>query len=452
VAVDLLIRNVTLVSPAGRRRVNISISDGVFAAILDAGVTAFVPALETIDATGLVALPGLIDGHVHFREPGLTHEETWLTGTRAAVFGGVTTVLDMPNTVPPTYSVERAREKLALADACAFCDFGIFGLVGKSADLTGELAASGLVVGLKAFMGPTTGDLPSPDEDQLFRALEHARANGLRVAFHAEDRATIEAALEHEQRTDAIAHLDTRPAKAEVRAIESIGDLLQAAKAQGHICHVSSAIGLHSIEALRAEKLDLTCEVTPHHALLDRDVYAAFGGLAKVNPPIRGEPDASALLAALADGRIDTVASDHAPHVAAAKQRASIWGAPSGFAGIETLLPLMLTAVHDGRLTLERLVHATSEAPAKAWGLWPRKGHVAVGADADLALVDLERAGEIRAANLHGMNNHAPFEGRATTGAVVTTIVRGKPVVRHGELVGEPGWGRPLMKTIKRPG
>jgi dihydroorotase len=195
--------------------------------------------------------------------------------------------------------------------------------------------------------------------------------------------------------------------------------------------------------------VDVTCEVTPHHALLGREVYADFGGVAKVNPPIRGEADASALLAALADGRINTLASDHAPHLAADKVRASIWDVPSGFAGVETLLPLMLTAVHDGRLSLERLVHATSEAPAKTWGLWPRKGQVAVGADADLTLVDLERAGEIHAADLHGMNNISPFEGRATLGAVVTTLVRGRIVVRNGQLVGEPGWGQPVRTNSR---
>lgn len=446
-ALDLLIRNVTLISPAGQRIVNIFISDGQFSAILDPGPLPFAPASETINGTGLVALPGLIDGHVHFREPGLTHEETWLSGTRAAVFGGVTTVLDMPNTVPPTDSVERAREKLALADRTALCDFGIFGLLGQHTAQTGDLAGSGLVVGLKAFVGPTTGNLPAPDEDELFRGLEQARVAGLRVAFHAEDRATIEAARSHETRADPIAHLETRPVKAEVRAIERVGELLQAANAKGHICHVSSALGLHSIESLRGDLIDLTCEVTPHHALLDRDVYADFGAVAKVNPPIRGEPDASALLGALADGRIDTLASDHAPHLAADKVRASIWDVPSGFAGVETLVPLMLTAVHDGRITLERFVHATSESVAKTWGLWPRKGQVAVGADADLTLVDLERPGEINAADLHGMNNVSPFEGRATFGSVVTTIVRGRIVVRDGELVGQPGWGQPVRRS-----
>ncbi|HEY8135002.1 MAG TPA: dihydroorotase family protein [Candidatus Limnocylindrales bacterium] len=448
-ALDLLIRNVTLVSPAGQRVVNIFISDGQFSAILDPGPLPFAPAAETIDGTGLVALPGLIDGHVHFREPGLTHEETWLSGTRAAVFGGVTTVLDMPNTVPPTDSVERAREKLALADLTAYCDFGIFGLLGQDTVQTGDLAGSGLAVGLKAFVGPTTGNLPAPDEDELFRGLEQARVAGLRVAFHAEDRATIDALRAHETRTDPIAHLETRPAEAEVRAIERIGALLEATRARGHICHVSSSAGLDAVRDWQQRDVDVTCEVTPHHALLGREVYADFGGVAKVNPPIRGEADASALLAALADGRINTVASDHAPHLAADKVRASIWDVPSGFAGVETLLSLMLTAVHDGRLSLERLVHATSEAPAKTWGLWPHKGQVAVGADADLTLVDVERAGEIHAADLHGMNNISPFEGRATLGAVVATLVRGKVVVRDGQLVGEPGWGQPVRTNSR---
>jgi dihydroorotase len=430
--------------------VNISISDGSFSAILDAGVTPFVPARETINATGLVALPGLIDGHVHFRDPGLTHEETWLTGTRAAVVGGVTTVLDMPNTVPPTDTVERAREKLALAELTALCDYGIFGLLGQHTAQTRDLAGSGLVVGLKAFVGPTTGFLTAPSGGDMQRALHHATVSGLRVAFHAEDRAAINAAMASLQgRTDPVAHLDGRPAEAEAKAIDALGALLLQAGGSGHVAHISSAAGLARVESWRDKGVDLTCEVTPHHALLDRDVYADFSGVAKVNPPIRGEPDASALLAALAEGRINTVASDHAPHLAADKVRASIWDVPSGFAGVETLLPLMLTAVHDRRLTLERLVHATSEAPAKTWGLWPRKGSAEVGADADLTLVDLERPGEIHAANLHGMNNVSPFEGRATTGAVVTTIVRGKIVVRDGVLTGQPGWGQPVWTNSR---
>jgi dihydroorotase (multifunctional complex type) len=438
VAIDLLIRNVTLVTSAGRRVVNISIADGRFAGLLTPGALPLVPAVETLDGSGLFALPGLIDGHVHLREPGLEHEETWLTGTRAAVFGGVTTVLDMPNTVPPTDTMDRAREKLALADASAYCDFGIFGLLGETADHARDLVGSGLVVGLKAFLGPTTGGLIAPDDDGLRRGLAAARGSGLRVAFHAEDRALTGTLSD---RTDAAAHLDARPAQAEVSAIDRVGNLLLETGAAGHVLHVSSAAGLARVIAWRAKGADLTCEVTPHHALLGRDVYESFAGVAKVNPPIRGEPDASALLSALADGQIDLLGSDHAPHRAADKRRSSIWDVPAGFAGVETLLPLMLSAVNDGRLSLERLVHATSERPAQRWGLAPRKGAIELGADADLTLVDLDRAGTVRAADLHGMNNLSPFEGRATKGAVVTTIVRGRIVMREGELLGAPGWG-----------
>jgi dihydroorotase len=447
VAIDLLIRNVTLVSGSGRRVVDISITDGRVAGLLTPGSTPFAPAAQTIDASGLYALPGLIDAHVHFRQPGLEHEEDWLTGTRSAVFGGVTTVLDMPNTVPPTDSVDHAREKLGLAHESAYCDFGLFGLVGESTDRLPELAGSGLVVGLKVFMGPTTGGLTSPDDDGLRSALATALAEGLRVAFHAEDRSLIavaEATLRVTTRTDAVAHLEARPVAAEVAAIDRAGRLLAETGARGHVLHLSSAAGLAKVEEWRGRGVDLTCEVTPHHALLDREVYERFGGTAKVNPPIRGEPDASALLAALADGHVDCVASDHAPHLAADKSRPDIWDVPAGFAGVETLLPLMLTAVNDGRLSLERLVHASSEAPARTWGLWPRKGSLTIGADADLVLVDLDRAGIIRAEDLHGKNNLSPFEGRATRGAVVSTIVRGRIVVRDGELVGDPGWGQPV--------
>jgi dihydroorotase len=443
VAVDLLIRNVTLVSSSGRRVVDISIAGERVAGLLAPGSTPLVPAAETIDGSGLHALPGLIDGHVHFREPGLEHEETWLTGTRAAVFGGVTTVLDMPNTDPPTDTVDRAREKLALAEASAYCDFGLFGLVGESADGLSDLIDSGLVVGLKVFMGPTTGGLSAPGGDGLRNALATARESGMRVCFHAEDRAIIEATRENRSSDDPLAHLEARPAAAEVAAIDRLGRLLAETGSAGHVLHVSSVAGLGAIREWQRREVDLTCEVTPHHALLGRDVYERFGGVAKVNPPIRGEPDSSALLAALADGRVDCLASDHAPHLAEDKTRPNMWDVPAGFAGVETLLPLMLSAVRDGRLALERLVHATSEAPAKTWGLWPRKGAIAIGADADLTLVDLERAGTIRAADLHGMNNLSPFESRATVGAVVTTIVRGRIVVRDGALVGAPGWGHP---------
>jgi len=451
VSLDLLIRNAMLVTPTGQQQSDIAIADGRFAVIAPAGTLDASPE-QTVDAAGLLALPGLIDEHVHFRQPGLEHEEDWQSGSLAAVMGGVTTVLEMPNTAPPTASVAAARSKLEIADAGAWCDFGIFGLPAESEEQTRRLAESGLIVGLKVFLGPTTGGLPAPSDDRLLAVLGMAREVGLRVGFHAEDAAIVterEAVLRSAGRNDPLAHLDARPVEAEVAAIERIGRLLLESGARGHVFHLTSADGLAAVERERATGVDLTCEVTPHHLLLDLSAYEAAGGLARVNPPLRGEPHASALLAALADGRIDCLGSDHAPHLAQDKRRASIWEVPSGFAGVETLLPLMLTAVAGGRLSLERLASATSERPAAAWGLAPAKGSVHVGADADLVLVDPTLAGTIRADALHGKNNLSPFEGRATVGGPVATIVRGRIAMRAGLPAGAPGWGRAAVHEIR---
>ncbi len=445
--VDLIVRNGIVVTPAGQREDDIAIERGTFVSIVPRGQLR-VTAAEEIDANGLHIFAGLIDGHVHFREPGLEHEETWLTGTRAAVMGGVATVLDMPNTIPPTDTVECARAKLDLASRAAYCDFGLFGLVGDSAESVQGIAGSGLVVGLKVFLGPTTGGLSAPDDDGLRRALAIAREAGLRVAFHAEDRSIVEVAearLRAEGRTEPLAHLESRPIAAEIAAIDRVGGLIEDTKAAGHILHVSSSDGLEAVERWIG-RADITCEVTPHHALLGRDIYES-GGLARVNPPIRGEPHSSALLTALVEGQVDVVASDHAPHLADDKRRESIWDVPSGFAGVETLLPLLLThAVDFAGMSLERLAYVTSAGPARVWGLAPRKGWVRVGADADLALVDLAREGVIAADRLHGKNNATPFEGWRTRGSPVATIVRGRVVMREGELRGEPGWGRPVTR------
>ena len=445
---DLVVRNGTVVTGGGRRAVDVAIHAGRFAAIDERGAFDGRATYE-LDATGLFVLPGVIDSHVHFRSPGLEHEEDWLTGSRSAVMGGVTTVLDMPNTVPPTDTPDRAREKLALAATSAYCDFGIFGLVGEAESSVG-LARSGLVVGMKAFMGPTTGSLGPPHDDAIRAVL----ATGMRVSFHAEDAGEIESAIQalpERDRNEALAHLMARPSEAEVLAIDHAGRLLVETGGAGHIAHVTSAEGLAAVERWRDRGANLTCEVTPHHLLLDSDVYDEFGGMTKVNPPIRGGSDAAALLAALADGTIDCVASDHAPHVEADKRRESIWDVPAGFAGVETLLPLMLTEVAAGRLTLERLVDATSAAPARAWGLRPQKGGIEIGSDADLTIVDLDADGVILAADLHGKNNHSPFEGRSTRGAAVATVIRGRIVARDRQLLEGAGSGRAVGRLPASP-
>ena len=311
---DLLVRNGTVVSAEGRRQADVGIRDGVFVEI-GAQDELGSSAIDELDASGLFVLPGLIDSHVHFREPGLTHEEDWLTGSRAAVMGGITTVLDMPNTIPPTDSPAAVEEKLRLADEKSFCDFGVFGLLSDdNADRLPELADHPSVVGLKVFLGPTTGDLQPPSDARLLRGLATAAESGLRVAFHAEDARIVGA------RRD-------RPIEAEVAAIEHVGRLLLGTGAVGHVCHVSSAAGLGALVGLRSRGVDLTAEVTPHHCFLT---------------PIRGARDGADLLAGLASRDIDLVASDHAPHTPDEKRAADISDVPAGIAGVETSLELCL--------------------------------------------------------------------------------------------------------------
>jgi dihydroorotase len=422
VSVDLVIRNGTLVTGSGRREADIAIAGGRIASVVERGALRDHAAADELDASGLFVLPGMIDGHVHFREPGLAHKETWLTGSRAAVHGGVTTVLEMPNTQPPTRTATDARAKLDLAAAKSYCDFGIFGLVDPaSVDDLGGLVESGLVVGLKVFLAPSTGDIGAPTDEQLRQALGLARAAGLRTAFHAEDALAIRAAG------------GRRPIEAEVRAIDRAGALLSYAGAAGHILHLSSAEGVDAVRRWRSRGVDITCEVSPHHLLL------RTAGEVAVYPPIRGQPHADALMAALADGTIDSLASDHAPHAPAEKAGPQ---PAAGVPGVETMLPLMLTEVAAGRLTIERLVQAGAEAPARAWGLWPRKGSLEVGAYADLAIVDLSREGVIHGEDLHAKHTLTPFEGWVVHGAVAATIVRGRIVMRERQLFADPGWGR----------
>jgi allantoinase len=383
----------------------------------------------------------LIDPHVHFREPGLAYKEDWESGSQAAVMGGVTTVLDMPNTVPPTDTAARFAAKLALIQGRAYCDYGLFGLLGQAnlAEL-GPLTEQG-AIGFKCFLGRSTGDILPPDDGTLLAALARVAELDRRCAVHAENDAILEYTtreLRQAGRTDPLAHVLARPIVAEEESIQRVGLFAARTGARVHILHLSSTAGLAAIERWRAQGVDLTCEVTPHHCFLSADDMVRLGSIVKINPPVRLSGHGAALLAAAAAGRVDAIATDHAPHTAEEKLRTPIWDAVSGFAGVELSLRLFLTyAVHPGRLTLEQLVELMAAGPARVWGL-PRKGAIRVGADGDLTIVDLDRTDTIAAARLHGKNNLTPWEGRATRGAVVATILRGRPVVVDGQLRGEP--------------
>ena len=439
---DLVVEGGVVVTPDGRTPRDVGIGDGRIEVIAEPGSFRDAPTRARLDAQGLHIMSGVIDAHVHFRDPGYPDKEDFGSGSLAAVMGGVTTVLDMPNTDPPTDTAARAAEKLGRAHA-AWCDVGLFGLVvdGSIGELV-PMADAGLVVGYKAFLGPTTGGLPAPSDATLRRAMTIIGSLGMRLAIHAEDQAIVAAATANVRatgRTDALVHPDSRPIEAEVVAIDRIGALALDTGCPVHIVHLSSRDGLEAIERWRGRGADMTCEVSPNHLFLGAEDMAAIGPRMKMNPPVRlaSEAHGAALLAGLVEGRVDMIASDYAPHTAAEKLGGDIWAAHAGAVGVETSVPIVLTrAVATGQLSLERFVALTSAAPARVWGL-RSKGRLVVGADADLTLLDLDREGVVDEARLHGRNHLSPFRGAPLHGLPVATIVGGQVVMLDGVLVAE---------------
>ncbi|MGQ9583052.1 MAG: dihydroorotase [Thermoplasmatota archaeon] len=407
-----------------------------------------------LDFGDRVILPGAVDAHVHMREPGLTHKEDFFTGTLAAACGGVTTVLDMPNTIPPTTSLDRLRDKAALASRRACVDFGLF--AGLSAGGRPEEMAP-FAVGYKLYMASTTGDLFIEDYSLLPSLLRRLEGTGRPVAVHAEDQGIV--ASTGPASGGLAAHNEARPPGAETGAVrrflEASGSVL------GHICHVSArgtlellgrgtsvdgaagvgeggaAAGPAGAGAVGGGGRRVTCEVTPHHLLLDPGDNAGLGALAKTNPPVRPREEREALWRALLGGGVDILASDHAPHLEEEKDTA-FQDAPPGVPGTETMVPLMMALVKRGRVPLELLVGAVCSGPAEVFGL--RAGRIEPGAPASFAVYEPTSASLIRGKRLHSKCGWSPYEGME---AVFPRFVflRGEALVEDWEPVASPGAG-----------
>jgi dihydroorotase len=386
-----VVRDATLAD--GRRR-DVRVAEGRIDAVgtdLDA---------ETVvDAAGKHLLPGMVDVHVHFREPGASHKETWATGSQSAAAGGVTTVADQPNTDPPTVTGAAVDEKAGLA-ADSLVDYGLNG--GVTADWDPDTLFDRPLFALgEVFLADSTGDM-GIDADLFRDAAARAADEDVAVTVHAEDADLFDEAAR--DRDDADAWSAYRTPEAEVAAVERALDVAAETGAQVHVAHTSTPGGVDAAAAAGA-----TCEVTPHHLFCSRDDLPELGTFGRMNPPLRNEERRRAVFERLADGTVDVVATDHAPHTRAEKD-ASIWDAPSGVPGVETALPLLLAAVRDGALSLTRVRDVTAANPAAIFEL-PRKGRVEAGRDADLVLVDLDSAREIRGADLHSKCGWTPFEG-----------------------------------------
>lgn len=437
---DLYIKQGMLVNPSGTIRTGILVKDGRIAGFVEGDERP--EATRVIDASGKFILPGLIDAHVHFRTPGLTYKEDFYSGSLAAACGGITTVIDMPNVTPPTTGPVALAEKLKLAAGSSWVDYSLMAaLTFESVNQLEKLAETG-VAGFKLFLSEVAGPLAPPKNEYIRIALNIVAGTGLCCAVHAEEGRAIAARvdrLKREGRTDPAAHLESRPTRVEAEMIRRMADLAQKIGVRLHICHLSSRQGVEEVRRAKEVDIDLSAETAPHYLLLDNRWMERRGSLLKVNPPLRPPGHGEALWEAISSGTVEILASDHAPHTPSEKLKSNIWEAVSGFCGVETLVPLMLTEVNKGRLSLNRFVALASENPARRFNLYPRKGIIAKGADADFTIIDMNAEKVLRAEKLHSKSKITPFDGFRVKGIPVLTVIRGRVVMENGAVCGESG-------------
>ena len=390
---------------------------------------------EKLEGRGLALLPGVIDSHVHFRASGdadsaWDYKEDFASGGAAAAAGGVTTVCDMPNCVPPTTTAQRLKEKLAAARrACAVNYYAHFGVEARACLMnSGEIAKAaraGDFVGLKVFMGSSTGPLLVQGE-ALEKAFSLAAKLKKRILVHAELEELVARFKEEALKKGVTDHDAVRPPKCAVEATKKALELAEKTKAKLHVCHLNCSDEIALIAEARKRGVSVTSEATPHHLFLNSEEARKIGNNAKVNPPVRSEADRAAIFKAFASGVIEIAASDHAPHCDYEKAQ-DYWKAPAGFPGVETMLPLLLNAVSERKLSLERVIQATASLPAKING-FEGKGVIEKGKDSDFVLADLKLERKVRGENLHGKSKWTPFEGKKLVGWPVATVANGEIV------------------------
>lgn len=450
----LRIANGTLITSRGQTRADVVCREGVIEGIGESGAEAVD---EEVDARGMLVFPGFVDPHVHSRDPGLTHKEDFAHSTRAAAAGGVTTVLEMPNAIPPVTSAAIFEDRAAQHGRVASVDFGLWGLALGTANLNeiARLFQAG-AVGVKLFWGyalhRVTQTLvynvadeaaenliqPPGNGDVLELCREVARVGGL-LGAHCEDRGLIDAAeraLGHPI-TSYAEMLRARPDTAEAVSIAIAAELSAATDCRFHVVHTSSARGIRAVRRARAERVRLTAETCPHYLAFSDQDFAELGVMMKVYPPIRGSGDQSALWQAVRDGTIDSLGSDHAPHTLDEKAL-GLASAPAGVQGVETIGAVMVDAMLAGRIGAERLAWVLAEGTARLYGLYPRKGALEVGSDADFTLVDPSGTRVVDQRRLHSKQPQSPWHGRELRGRIAGTIVRGEVVARDGEPIGLP--------------
>jgi dihydroorotase len=430
---DTIFKNGVVVNQDGRHAIDIGVTGGRVAAL---GDLSHAEAGDTIDCTGLHVLPGVIDTQVHFREPGLTHKEDLESGSRAAVMGGVTGVFEMPNTNPLTTTRATFDDKIARATNRMHCDFAFY--IGGTHENVGDLAQLERLpgcAGIKVFMGSSTGSLLVPDDDGVEAILN---AISRRAAFHSEDEYLLESGKHRQVAGDPSSHPVWRSPEVALSSTKRLVSLAHKTGKRIHVLHISTG---EEIAYLADHKDVASVEATPHHLTLDETAYQRLGTFAQMNPPVRDAAHRDRIWAGIANGVVDILGSDHAPHTREEKDH-PYPQSHSGMTGVQTLVPIMLDHVASGRLTLERLVDLTSAGPNRVFGI-ANKGRIAVGYDADFTIVDLKRRETITNDWIASKSQWTPYDSVSVTGWPVGTVVRGMRVMWDGALV-EASKGQPM--------
>ena len=431
---DLIVRGGEVVNHAGRGLADVGVRAGKIAAV---GDLAQASAGEVIDARGLAVLPGVVDSQVHFREPGLEWKEDLETGSRCAVLGGVTAVFEMPNTEPTTTDADALADTLDRARGRMHCDHAFYvGGTHENARFLGELERLRGCCGVKVFMGASTGSLLVPDDEGVAAVLRHINRRG---TFHSEDEYRLAERRPLARTGDWTSHPEVRDAESAIRSTRRLVGLARALGKRIHVLHVTTA---DEIAFLADHKDVASVELTPQHLTLTApEAYERLHGFAQMNPPIREARHQAGLWRGIEMGVADVLGSDHAPHTREEKAR-PYPASPSGMPGVQTLLPVMLTHVANGRLTLERLVDLTSHGPQRIFGM-ADKGRLAEGFDADLTIVDLEARRTLRHEDMATRSGWTPFDGMEVRGWPIATVIRGVAVMREDEIIA-PALGQPV--------
>lgn len=455
---DLIMRNCRIPDENELVEVDIAINSGKVAAILAIGAQC--ESTDTIEMNGLTVLPGCIDSHTHYMDPGFTHRETFAHGTRSAASGGVTTIIDMPCcSIPSVRDVESLNNKIEKIAPQAYVDFALWGGVTGEDVRENRLAevqkqADAGVVAFKAYMTPSVPSYPRSSDAELLEIFYTVAKTGLPLGVHAENFDICEHfvnKLKNEGRLDSPAWSEARKTVAEKAAIQLCIDYAEESGARMHVVHMSTGIGAKLIEEAKNKGLSVTAETCPHYLTLNaQDAMTERGVFAKIAPPLRTTDDNDILWEKLESGAVDFVATDHAPYEIKTEKIAegmNIWTSFPGIPGTETMVPIIISEGYNkGKISLKRLVEILSKNPAIHYGLYPRKGSMGIGSDADFTVIDLDEEWVMDEKKMYSKAKYSPFDGMKIKGKIKKTILRGTVIFEDDKIVGQEGYGNYLKR------